>query len=166
MKPCKSEIGKINKSILENVNSNLLKHVQVKQWKNSESVIKWFYSIENKSQCKFIQLDITEFYPSILEETLDNAILFVQQYINIPEKDLRIIRHCRKSLLNNNNKPWQKKMQKAVSTSPSEILMVPKYGSLSASIHLLSNKIDKQSTVLDGDDELVLLRNLSKQKTD
>ena len=44
--------------------------------------------------------------------------------------------------------------------------MVPKYGSLSASIHLLSNKIDKQSTVLDGDDELVLLRNLSKQKTD
>ena len=71
MKPCKSEIGKINKSILENVNSNLLKHVQVKQWKNSESVIKWFYSIENKSQCKFIQLDIAEFYPSISEEILD-----------------------------------------------------------------------------------------------
>ena len=66
--PCKSEIGKISKSILENINRNLLKLLQVNQWRNSESVIKWFYSIENKSQCKFIQLDITEFYPSISEE--------------------------------------------------------------------------------------------------
>ena len=65
--------------------------------------------IENKSQCKFIQLDIAEFYPSISEEILDNAILFAQQYINIPEKDLRIIKHCRKSLLYNNNEPWKKK---------------------------------------------------------
>ena len=69
--PCKSEIGKISKSILENINRNLLKLLQVNQWRNSESVIKWFYSIENKSQCKFIQLDIAEFYPSISEEILD-----------------------------------------------------------------------------------------------
>ena len=63
-----------------------------------ESAIEWFDSIENKSQCKFIQLDITEFYPSISEEILDNAILFAQQYIHIPEKDLRIIKHCRKKI--------------------------------------------------------------------
>ena len=54
-----------------------------------------------QSQCKFIKLDIAEFYPSISEEILDNAILFAQQYINITEKDLRIIKHCRKSLLYN-----------------------------------------------------------------
>ena len=77
--PCKSEIGKISKSILENINRNLLKLLQVNQWRNLESVIKWFYSIENKSQCKFIQLDITQFYPSILEEILDNAILLFAQ---------------------------------------------------------------------------------------
>ena len=88
--PCKSEIGKISKSIVENINKNLLKVLQVNQWRNSESVIKSFCSVENKSQCKFIQLDITEFYPPISEEILDNAILFAQQYINIPEKDLRI----------------------------------------------------------------------------
>ena len=103
--PCrlinKSEIGKISKSILENINRNLPERLQVNQWRNSESVIKWFYSIENKSQCKFIQLDIAEFYPSVSEEILDNAILFAQQYINITEKDLRIIKHCRKSLLYN-----------------------------------------------------------------
>ena len=107
--PCKSEIGKISKSILENINRSLLKLLQVNQWKNSESVIKWFGSIENKSQCKFIKLDITEFYSSISEEILDNVILFAQQYINIPQKDSRIIKHCRKSLLYNNNEPWKKK---------------------------------------------------------
>ena len=88
--PCKSEIGKISKSIVENINKNLLKLLQVNQWRNSESVIKSFYSIENKSQCKFIQLDITEFCPSTSEKKLDNAILFAQQYINVPEKDLCI----------------------------------------------------------------------------
>ena len=135
--PCKSEIGKISKSILENINRNLLKVLQVNQWRNSESVIKWFYSIENKSQCKFIQLDIAEFYPSISEEILDNAVLFAQQYINFLEKDLSIIKHCRKSLLYNNDEPWKKKIQKTTSTSPWAVLMVPKSASLSASIHHL-----------------------------
>ena len=74
----KSEIGEISKSILENVNRNLIKFLQVNQWRNSESVIKWFYSIENKSQCKYIQLDIAGFYPSISEEILDNTIQFAQ----------------------------------------------------------------------------------------
>ena len=48
--PCKSEIRKISKSILENINRNLVKLLQVNQWRNLESVIKWFYSIESKSQ--------------------------------------------------------------------------------------------------------------------
>ena len=131
--PCKSKIGKISKSTLQNINRNLLKVLQVNQWRNSESVIKWFYSIENKSQCKFIQLDIAEFYPSISEKILDNAILFAQQHSNIPEKDL-IIKHCRKSLLYNNNETWRNKIQKAALTPPWRVLMVPKYASLSASI--------------------------------
>ena len=63
--PCKSEIGKISKSILENINRNLAKFLQINQSRNFERVSKWFYSIENKSQCKFIQFDIAEFYPSI-----------------------------------------------------------------------------------------------------
>ena len=72
--PCKSEIGKISKLILENIKRNLLKLLQVNQWRNWQSVIKWFYSIEKKCKCKFIELDITEFYPSLSEEILDNAI--------------------------------------------------------------------------------------------
>ena len=47
--PYKSEMRKISISILENISRNLVKLLQVNQWRNSESVIKWFYSIENKS---------------------------------------------------------------------------------------------------------------------
>ena len=102
---CKSEIGKISKTILENINRNLVKLLQVNQWRNSESVIKWIYSIDNKSQPKFIQLDMAEFYPSKSEEILDDAVLFVQQCIDIPEKDLRITKCYRKSLLYNDKEP-------------------------------------------------------------
>ena len=105
--PCKCQIGKISKSIFENINRNLIKLFQVNQRRNSQSVNKWFYSIKNKSQCKLIQLDVAEFYPSISEEILHNAILFAQEH-NILEKDLHITKHCRKSLLYNNNEPWKK----------------------------------------------------------
>lgn len=47
--------------------------------------------MENKSQCKFIRLDLAEFYPSISKEILDNVIFLAQKYNDIPEKDLYII---------------------------------------------------------------------------
>ena len=113
-------------------------------------------------------MDIAEFYPSISEEILDNAILFAQQYIHIPEKDLRTIKHCKKSLLYNNNEPWEKKNTESCfdvtmgSFDGAEICELVGIHILS----LLSNKLDKQSSGLYRDDGLVLLRNTSKQKTD
>ena len=101
-------------------------------------------------------------------EYLDNAILFAQQYINIPEKDLRIIKHCRKSLLYNNNEPWKNKNTESCfdvtmdSFDGTEICELVGIHILSA----LSNKLDEQSTGLYRDDGLVHLRNTSKQKTD
>ena len=164
--PCKTEIGKISKSILENIGRNLLNLLQVNQWRNSESVIKWFYSIENKSQCKFIQLDITEFYASLSEKILNNAVLLAQQYINIPEKDLRIIKHCRKSSLYNNNEPWKKKNTESCFsvTMGSFGVEICKLVSIHI-LSLLSTKLNKLSSGLFRDDGLVLLRNTSKQKT-
>ena len=87
--PSKSELGNVSKVILENVNKKLVKYLKVNQWRNTDSVINWFNAMENKSQCFFIQLDILEFYPSISENILDNAI--------------------NQSLLYNNYEPWRKK---------------------------------------------------------
>ena len=51
-----------------------------------------------KSRCFFIQFDIIDFYPSITKEILEQVIVFAKQYTEIAEKDLIIIKHCRKSL--------------------------------------------------------------------
>ena len=69
----------------------------------------WFSSIKNKSQCTFIQLSIMEFYPSIKETILDDALSFAKQHAKISDKDLRIIKHCTKSLLHYENEAWKKK---------------------------------------------------------
>ena len=107
--PSKSELGKVSRVISENVNKNLVKSSKVNQWRNTDSVINCFNAIENKSQCFFIQLNIVEFYPSISENILDNAINFAKQYKDISDENLRIIKHCRKSLLYDNFEPWKKK---------------------------------------------------------
>ena len=40
------------------------------QWKNTDTIIDWQYSIRNKHLCKFIVFDIKEIYPSITENLL------------------------------------------------------------------------------------------------
>ena len=57
----KSELGKVRKVVLENVNKNLVKSLKVNQWRNTDSVINLSNAIETKSQCFFIQLGIEEF---------------------------------------------------------------------------------------------------------
>ena len=53
--PSKNEFGRVSKVLLENINKQLIELLNVTQWKNSESVIDWFNTIENKHQCVFIQ---------------------------------------------------------------------------------------------------------------
>ena len=101
--PSKSGLGKVSKVILENVNKNQVKFLKVNQWRNTDSAINRFNAIEN------MQIDFVEFYPSISENILDNAINFAKQYTDISDENLRIIKHYRKSLLYNNYEPWKKK---------------------------------------------------------
>ena len=94
---------------MENINKTHIEKLNVKQWKNTETVIHWFKSIEQKSRCFFIQFVIIEFYPSIMEKILEKVIIFANQQTEIAEKDLRIIKHCRKSLLYHEDEAWKKK---------------------------------------------------------
>ena len=96
LNPCKSELCKISKLLLEKANKYLVDLLSLNQWKNSDMVKNWFSSIKNKSQCTFIQLNIMEFYPSITETILDDALSFAKQHAKTSDKDLRIIKHCRK----------------------------------------------------------------------
>ena len=100
--PTKSEIGKICKHILDYINYRLKEKLQLNQWKNTTN---WFTAISNKNNAIFIQ-----FYPSISEYTLDRALGWEAQHVPVSQDDIRIIKHCRKSLLFHDNKPWIKNL--------------------------------------------------------
>ena len=76
-----------------------------------DNVINKFNAIKDKSQCCFIQLDIqlAEFFPSITKSIIDTAIRFARQHTDISSENLRVIKHCCKSILYNNQKAWKKK---------------------------------------------------------
>ena len=46
--PTKNELGKVSKSIIEKINKKLISELHFNQWKNTDSVLKWFIDISNK----------------------------------------------------------------------------------------------------------------------
>ena len=78
------------------------------EWKNTASIIDWFKKIESKSSHKFL-FDIKDFYPTIKEDLLIEALEFAKQHVTIKSKDREKIFHARKSLLYIEGKPWIKK---------------------------------------------------------
>ena len=106
--PAKSDSGKISKSILDRLNTKLRTILNVNQWRNTQNVIEWFGSIEEKTRHSFISFDIVDFYPSISENLLDQALSWASNLADISDEDISIIKHARKSLLFNHGRPWIK----------------------------------------------------------
>ena len=106
--PAKSDSGKISKLILDKVNTHLRTILNVNQWRNTQNVIEWVGNIEQKSRHSFISFDIVDFYPSISENVLDQALSWASSLADISHENISIIKHARKSLLFNNGKPWIK----------------------------------------------------------
>ena len=138
------------------------------QWRNTDGVIRWFRNIPNKSECKFTQLDIKEFYPSITEKSLNNAITFQENYIPISKEDIRVIKHCRKSLLFYGNEAWKKKE----ADTTFDVTMGSYDGAELCGLigiyiqSILRNILSKDNMGLYRDDGLFILRKINKQQTD
>ena len=116
--PTKPEIGKISKQILDCNNKKIISETNMNQWKNTESVIEWFQTIENNQHHSFISFDIVEFYPAISQNLLLKALNFGSTYDIISEDEKHIIMHAKNSYLFHKQQPWQKK-----GTSPFDITM-------------------------------------------
>ena len=97
--PAKSNIGVISKSILDRILADIQRKLQVNMWKNTNAVTKWFTQLQQKQRCTFISFDIVDFYPSITEELLKNALDFARRYTSISQEETEIIFHARKSML-------------------------------------------------------------------
>ena len=166
--PCKSEVGKVSKHIIDKINQELRNNLQLNQWKNTQDVIQWFNNIHNKELCAFIQLDIKDFYPSITEKLLKKAISFAKQQVPISQQDIRIIHHCRKSLLFNEEEAWKKKENASCfdvtmgSFDGAEVCeMIGLY-----ILSLLNKHLNKGDIGLYRDDGLVVLKNYNGQQTE
>ena len=85
----------------------------VNQWRSTQDVLNWFSQVHSnnrtKKKFKFLQFDICEFYPSISEELLDNALVFAKLHTTITPEEEDMIKSCRKSVLFNDGKVWTKK---------------------------------------------------------
>ena len=91
-----------------NISAEWNKH-NLHQWKNTAALIDWFKAIENKQRFSFICFDIEEFYPSISQDLLINALDFTSDYDNITTDERNIIIHAKSSILIHNHLSWQKK---------------------------------------------------------
>ena len=94
--PAKNELGRISKTILDNINMKLFKTTKINQWRNTVSAIKWFNSLKDKHLMKFVMFDIKDFYPSITQDLLNKALNFASEYVYISKSDIDVIRHGRK----------------------------------------------------------------------
>ena len=112
-------------------------------------------------------MGIKDFYSSISQATLDNALLFAQEHIQIADDDLQLIKYCWKSLLFNNGEAWKKKLP----DSPFNVTKGSYDGSdicEPVGIHILSHLttfMGKKDVALSRDDGLIILQQLNRQQT-
>ena len=108
----KGNLGKVSKEILQNINDQIRRITKSSPWKNSKGVIDWFNKIDSKDRTSFIQFDIYNFYPSITEDLLSNALEWALGYVEITEEEKSIIMSTKQNLLYSNGVPWVKKGDK------------------------------------------------------
>ena len=125
-------------------------------------------NINEKNKCAFIQLDIKEFYPSVTEDILENAITFAKTFISVTDPDLRIIKHCRRSLLFSKEEVWKIKSTRSCfdgtmgSYDGVEICELVGVNILSH----LETILNKNEMGFYHSDGLIILRGVNGQKTD
>ena len=104
--PNKCETGKVSKSILQRINAQIRSKTNLKQWRSTQDVIKWFRQIDPKRKPRFLQFDIVDFYPSINSNLLSKALDFAQLHSDLTQQEREIIMVAKRTLLWIKNEPW------------------------------------------------------------
>ena len=110
----------------------------------------------------FWQFDIRDFYPSIKETLLHEAIQLAKEHVPITRKDVEVIFHARKSVLYNDRDPWVKKeggsfditMGAYDGAEVCELIGI-------LMLYLIGKKYDSKNIGLYRDDGLAVFKNVS-----
>ena len=164
-------INQLSEKELEKINIAITNKTKYSQWPNYQAVIDWFKSIPNKTKARFIKFDIVEFFTSITEKLLDNAVSYAQtvsnavSYAQIILDITQLSKQSRKSLLLIDGSIWMKKSENALF----DATMAPHgeiCGLVGATLSNLSNIIDQINIGLYRDDELSVIGNGNRPKPD
>lgn len=112
--PAKPEMGIVSKALLDDILGPLRSTVCRNLWKNTKAVTDWFKATEDKPRHTFIVFDIVDFYPTITEDLIVQALSYAKTHVPIPQKSMDIIMNARKSLLFNEGRAWMKKEKNGV----------------------------------------------------
>ena len=165
--PAKNEVGRISKIILDKINLSLKEQLGVNQWKNTASVINWFKEIPNKSAHTFTMFDIKDFYPSIKESLLREALNFAKARAAVRKKDMETIFHARKSLLFDNNNTWIKREGGLFDVTMGAYDDAELCGLIGTYLlSLIAEKYNKNDIGLYRDDGLAIFKNTSGPKNE
>ena len=85
--PCKPELGRVSKQIVENIVYEVKEQTQMKQWRNTRYVANWFDNIKDNTSQTMICFDICDFNPSISSSLLRESLTFDSQYTSITEEE-------------------------------------------------------------------------------
>ena len=99
--------------------------------------------------------------------SLDKAILFAKEHITIPDDAIRIIKHCRKSLLFNKDETWNKKSKSSfdVTIGSYDGAQVCELVGLCI-LSLPAEFISQEDVGLYRDDGLIVVKKLNGKQTD
>ena len=106
--PCKSNIGKITKQILDRINDNIRTKLDLNQLKNTSAAIDWFKRIPLKQNKSFIQIDLVDYYPSVNEKLFQTTLNFAETITPITDLEKELLRNARQSLLYHDGDTWAK----------------------------------------------------------
>ena len=85
--PCKTNVGRITKQILEKINNQIKTKLKLNQLKNTNAAIDWFKSIPDKKHKNLIQIDLVDYYPSVTEKLFKTTLEFAESIIPISDLD-------------------------------------------------------------------------------
>ena len=120
--PTKSNVGRISKVILDRINNKIRKETGLKQWTDTDQVLKWFLNLD-AAKFKLLKFDVVEFYPSITEELLNKALKFAEKHVKITAEEINIIKNSCESVLHSRGDIWVKKKKSGGTGSLFDIAM-------------------------------------------
>lgn len=165
--PSKSDLGIVSKTVLSRIIPALAnKNKNLSIWWNTKDTLDWFNKLPNKKTLKFLQLDIDNYYNSINQNLLNEALQYAMTNSDLTEDEAKLVNLARKTLIEFEDQLWARK-----DTNDCFDIMMGSADSAQVTdligIFLLKNLADKFPQLIGGlyrDDALFVLRNASKSQ--